>query len=82
MDSSLLKVGALAKKTGLTVRTLHYYEEIGLLFPAGRSEKGYRLYGMVEVQRLQSILSLQQLGFALEDIRQVLDHEEYSLPNV
>nr|MBX2820804.1 TipAS antibiotic-recognition domain-containing protein [Rhodothermaceae bacterium] len=48
----------------------------------GRSEKGYRLYGMVEVQRLQSILSLQQLGFALEDIRQVLDHEEYSLPNV
>ena len=82
MDSSLLKVGTLAKKTGLTVRTLHYYEQIGLLIPAGRSEKGYRLYGMDEVQRLHNIVALQQLGFALEDIRQLLDEEDYALPNV
>ena len=72
----------LAKKTGLTVRTLHYYEEIGLLFPSSRSEKGYRLYGIEEVQRLQKILSLQQLGFSLEDIRLLLDEADYSLPRV
>lgn len=82
MDVTLLKVGALAKKTGLTVRALHYYEEIGLLVPAQRSEKGYRLYGLKEVQRLQKIVSLQQLGFSLEDIKLLLDQPDYSLQNV
>jgi len=82
MEGSLLKVGTLAKKTGLTVRTLHYYEQIGILLPAERSEKGYRLYGANEVQRLHNIVALQQLGFTLEDIRQLLDEEDYSLPNV
>lgn len=82
MEKSLMKVGALAKKTGLTVRALHYYEEVGLLTPAERSEKGYRLYGIKEVKRLQQILSLQQLGFPLEEIRQLLEHQEYSLQKV
>ena len=82
MDASLIKVGTLASKTGLTVRTLHYYEEIGILTPARRSEKGYRLYGVEEIQRLQKILSLQQLGFPLEDIRMLLDRTDYSLHRV
>ncbi len=82
MDNSLLKVGTLAQETGLTVRTLHYYEEKGLLKPAHRSEKGYRLYGIEEVQRLQQILSLQQLGFPLDEIRMLLDQEDYSLQRV
>ncbi len=77
-----MKVGTLAKNTGLTVRTLHYYEEIGILKPAKRSEKGYRLYGVEEIQRLQKILSLQQLGFPLEEIRSMLDHADYSLEHV
>lgn len=79
---TLIKVGTLAKETGLTVRALHYYEEVGLLKPAKRSEKGYRLYGIGEVQRLQKIVSLQQLGFTLEDIRRMLDDEAYSLSDV
>ncbi len=82
MDASFLKVGKLAKATGLTVRTLHYYEEIGLLTPARRSEKGYRLYGRQQVERLQQIVSLQQLGFPLEEIRAMLDDGDYTLPRV
>lgn len=42
---ALLKVGELARRTGLTVRTLHHFDQIGLLRPAGRSDAGYRLYG-------------------------------------
>ena len=46
-----MKVGTLAKKTGLTIRTLHYYEEVGLLAPAQRTDAGHRLYGADEVVR-------------------------------
>ncbi len=77
-----MKVGTLAKKTGLTVRTLHYYEEIGLLTPARRTEAGHRLYGVDEVMRLQQILSLRQLGFPLEDIRECLEESAFSLEQV
>jgi DNA-binding transcriptional MerR regulator len=68
----LLKVGELAKRTGLTVRTLHHYDEIGLLAPSGRSEAGYRLYSREDVQRLHSIQALRQLGLPLQDITQML----------
>ena len=47
-----LKVGELAKRAGLTVRTLHHYDEIGLLTPSGRSERGYRLYNRDDIERL------------------------------
>lgn len=82
MGAVVMKVGTLAKKTGLTVRTLHYYEEIGLLTPAQRTEAGHRLYGIDEVVRLQQIVSLRQLGFTLEDIRECLDQSEFSLQQV
>ncbi len=62
------KVGELARRTGLTVRTLHHYDEIGLLSPSRRSAAGYRLYGEADVARLQRIVSLRQLGFSLEQI--------------
>ena len=74
-----MKVGQLAKRTGLTVRTLHYYEEVGLLVPAQRTEAGHRLYGAGEVARLQEIMLLRQLGFSLEDIRASLDQPDFSL---
>lgn len=67
------KVGELARRTGITVRTLHHYDEIGLLSPAARSDAGYRLYTREDVARLQQILSLRQLGFSLEEIRACLD---------
>ncbi|HEX8393980.1 MAG TPA: MerR family transcriptional regulator [Longimicrobium sp.] len=66
------KVGELAKQTGLTVRTLHHYDQIGLLSPSHRTAAGHRLYGEVDVGRLQQIVSLRSLGFALDDVRAVL----------
>src|SRR5579884_1236245 len=68
------KVGELARQTGLTVRTLHHYDAIGLLSPQRRSEAGYRLYSEADVLRLQQIRSLRQMGFPLPDIRALLDH--------
>jgi DNA-binding transcriptional MerR regulator len=69
----LLKVGELARHTGLTVRTLHHYDEIGLLKPSGRSESGYRLYSRADVTRLHGIQALRHLGLALGDIAAMLD---------
>ena len=68
----LLKVGDLARRTGLTVRTLHHYDEIGLLTPSGRSEAGYRLYSQADVQRLHGIQTLRQMGSPLGDIGELL----------
>lgn len=73
MDDKRLKVGELARRTGLTVRTLHHYDEIGLLAPAARTPSGHRLYGRAEVLRLQRIASLKLLGLSLEEIREGLD---------
>lgn len=79
----LLKVGELARRTGLTVRTLHHYDEIGLLRPARRSATtigpGYRLYGPDEVERLTHIVLLKRLGLSLEKIRSGLDDPDLSL---
>ncbi|MCJ0763946.1 MerR family transcriptional regulator [Variovorax terrae] len=71
----LLKVGELARRTGLTVRTLHHYDEIGLLKPSGRSGAGYRLYSREDVQRLHGIQALRHLGLPLHDIAQLLAGE-------
>lgn len=76
------KVGELAKITGVSVRTLHHYEAIGLLMPAMRSEGGHRCYTEAEVERLQRIVSLRELGFSLEDIGRCLDTPGYALAAV
>ncbi len=76
------RVGELARMTGLTVRTLHYYDEIGLLSPSRRTDAGYRLYTRGDVVRLQQISSLRQLGFPLGEIRDCLDHPEVSAQRV
>jgi DNA-binding transcriptional MerR regulator len=78
MKSEALKVGELAKRTGLTVRTLHHYDEVGLLKPSLHTEAGYRLYTRGDVARLQQVLSLRQLGFALEEIRDCLDRPGFA----
>ncbi|WP_263404975.1 MerR family DNA-binding transcriptional regulator [Pseudomonas aeruginosa] len=54
----LLKVGELAKQTGLTVRALHHYDDIGLLQPSARSDAGYRLYTPKDITRLHQIQAL------------------------
>lgn len=73
-----LKVGDLARQTGISVRTLHYYDEIGLLSPSHRTEAGYRLYGEDDIICLQQIVSLRQIGFSLEQIRECLGKSEFS----
>lgn len=75
------KVGELAERTGLTVRTLHHYDAIGLLCPSGRTGSdhgsGHRLYTAADVARLQQILSLKMLGFSLEQIAEYLSRDDY-----
>jgi len=66
------QVGELARRTGLTVRTLHHYHAIGLLSPSRRSAAGYRLYGEADVARLHRIISLRQLGLSLEQVAESL----------
>lgn len=68
-------VGQLAKRAGLTVRTLHHYEALGLLRPSGRSESGYRRYGEADVLRLHRLLALRDAGLPLKDIAPLLDGE-------
>ena len=82
MPERLWKVGELAARTGLTVRTLHHYDAIGLLCPSGRTGSahgsGHRLYTGADVERLHQILCLKQLGFegALKPIKvSCNDHE-------
>jgi MerR family transcriptional regulator, thiopeptide resistance regulator len=67
------KVGELARRTGLSVRALRYYDEIGLLSPSRRTEGGHRLYTAEDVVRLQRIKSLRALGLSLREIGEYLD---------
>lgn len=73
------RVGEVAAATGLTVRTLHYYEEIGLLTAAQRSDGGHRIYTADDVERLYRITLLRQLGLPLGDIGRALDDPAWSL---
>jgi DNA-binding transcriptional MerR regulator len=73
MRFEALKVGELARRTGLTVRTLHHYDAIGLLKPSLHTEAGYRLYTASDIARLQQVLSLRQLGFSLDEVRDCID---------
>src|SRR4051812_44183028 len=73
------RVGELAAATGLTVRTLHYYEEIGLLAASGRSAAGHRLYADADVQRLYRVCLLRRLGLPLGEIGRALDDPAWSL---
>ena len=74
LNSRLLRVGELSKRTGKTSRALRYYEEMDLLTPTRRSAGGYRLYHSDAVTRLYWIDRLQELGFSLHEIRTFLDN--------
>ncbi|HYT89568.1 MAG TPA: MerR family transcriptional regulator [Gemmataceae bacterium] len=78
MGKELWKVGDLARRTGLSIRTLHYYDEIGLLSPSHRTGSGHRLYDVDDVARLQRILSLRQLGFSLEEVKDCLTQSAFA----
>jgi MerR family transcriptional regulator, thiopeptide resistance regulator len=66
-------VGQVADLAGVTIRTLHHYDHIGLLTPSGRSDSGYRRYEHADLERLQQVLLYRELGFPLEEIATILD---------
>jgi DNA-binding transcriptional MerR regulator len=76
--AAALTIGEVARLAGVTVRTLHHYDAIGLVAPAERASNGYRLYGRVEIERLQEVLFLRELGFALEEIAAIVGRPGYN----
>ena len=68
-----LKIGELAKQTGLSVGTLRYYSDLGVLHPVQRGDNGYRYYSQDASQQVQFIKKAQALGFTLEEIKRILD---------
>jgi MerR family transcriptional regulator, thiopeptide resistance regulator len=72
MTDDVLTVGQVAQTLGVTVRTLHHYDEIGLVVPSGRSPAGYRLYTEEDLRQLQHVVVYRRLGFPLEEIGELL----------
>ena len=72
-------VKQLSKLAGVTVKTLHHYDKIGLLKPAFRSRKGYRFYGREQLFTLQQILFYRELGFTLKEIDAIINDESFDL---
>ncbi|NRD77838.1 MerR family transcriptional regulator [Bacillus sp. BRMEA1] len=72
------KIGELAKQTGLTVRTLHHYDQIGLFSASNVTESGHRIYTEEDIEKLQQILSLKQLGFTLEEIKEAIENPNFN----
>jgi DNA-binding transcriptional MerR regulator len=70
-------VNEVSKLTGVSIRTLQYYDKIGLLTPAKRTEAGYRLYDDTALERLQQILLFRELEFSLSDIRAILEAPDF-----
>src|SRR5258708_32647874 len=75
-----MRIGELAARFGLNPKTIRYYEEIGLLKRAGRSESGYRLYGKPDVERLGFIRRAKTLSLSLDEIRDILSAQEEGSP--
>ena len=68
----MFKIGEVAKKTGVSMRSLRHYDKLGLLSPSGRSASGYRLYNNKDIYRLQQIVSLKQMNLPLQTIQSML----------
>lgn len=72
-----MTVHEVSQLTGVSIRTLHYYDKIGLLHPAGKTESGYRLYEESDLERLQQILLFRELQFPLKDIKKILSSPDF-----
>ena len=77
MTEKKWQIGELAKFAGVSVRTLRHYDTVGLLAPSGVTPSGYRLYDAAALERLEQILYFRELGFALEEIRDIVESPEY-----
>lgn len=72
-----MRISEVAKLTGITVRTLHYYDEVGLLKPSEITEAGYRLYSREDLEILQQILFFRELDFPLSQIKEIMNNPNY-----
>jgi MerR family transcriptional regulator, thiopeptide resistance regulator len=77
--AAMFKVSEFAEKAGVTVRTLHHYDRLGLLKPSEHNRAGYRLYGERDLVRLQQIATLKFIGLSLKQIKDVLDGHDLDL---
>lgn len=73
----MMTVKEIAQITGISVRTLHYYDEIGLLTPTAKSEAGYRLYDDKALDILQQILFFREFGIPLKEIKSIMDNPDF-----
>ncbi|MCR1899809.1 MerR family transcriptional regulator [Irregularibacter muris] len=80
--SKYIKIGDLASMTGITVRTLHYYDEIGLLKPAQITEKGHRLYNMQSITEIYRIMAMKDMGFNLDEIKDLMKSKDINVLNL
>lgn len=74
----MISIQAVTKQTGISVRTLRYYDEIQLLLPIGKTDGGHRLYGEKELEKLREIQFLKTLGFTLKEIKQILADKNWN----
>src|SRR5687767_3063190 len=79
MNRSMLTVKQLSKLAGVTPRTLHHYDQIGLLKPSRLGQNGYRYYGEESVLRLQQILFYRELDIPLEDIKKIMGRRDFDV---
>ncbi|MEU7317212.1 MerR family transcriptional regulator [Streptomyces sp. NPDC007083] len=73
MSGRLMQIGEVSERTGLSLRTIRHYEDVGVVAPSERSIGGFRLYTEAEVRRLELVRRMRPLGFCLEDVRALLD---------
>jgi DNA-binding transcriptional MerR regulator len=79
--SEALRIGEAARLVGLPAKTLRYYEEIGLVSAAGRTESGYRLYGWRELEQIEFVRRAKLMGLSLDQIRSLVKAAEDGIPN-
>lgn len=81
MNSTALKIGEVARLVGMPAKTLRYYEDIGLVSPAGRTDSGYRIYGWRELERIGFVRRAKLMGLTLDQIRSLVKTAEDGIPN-
>lgn len=77
MSKMLKTVHEVSELTGVSIRTLHYYDEIGLLMPTASTDAGYRLYDDTSLRRLQTIMLFRELEFPLKEIKHIIDSPDF-----
>src|SRR5215210_1503723 len=81
MAEAVLKIGEVARLAGVPPKTLRYYEDVGLISPAGRTVAGYRIYGWRELEHIEFVRKAKLMGLSLDEIRGLVEAAEDGLPN-